>query len=75
MSSGEAVPSPLLALRRLKKKKEVKKTILVIFKNFEIFKFQFFGFTPLNFHHLIVKTASPGPEVSVPTLGSWEYGV
>ena len=52
-----------------------KKKILIIFENFEIFKFQFFGFTPLNFHHLIVKTASPGPEVSVPTLGSWEYGV
>ena len=27
----------------------------------------------MNFHHLIAETASPGPEVSVPTLGSWKY--
>ena len=43
---------------------------------FEILKFlivRFFRFTPLNFHHLIAETASPGPEVSVPTLGSWKY--
>ena len=32
-----------------------------------------FRFTPLNFPRLVAKTASPGPEVSVPTLGSWEY--
>ena len=26
---------------------------------------------PLNFIHLIAQTASPGPVVPVPTLGSW----
>ena len=35
--------------------------------------FRFVRFTFLNFHHLIAETASPGPEVSVPTLGSWKY--
>ena len=35
---------------------------------------RFFRFTPLNFHHLIAEAASPGPIVSVPTPGSWEYG-
>ena len=49
--------------------------MLIIFKKFKLFKFQFFRFTPLNFPRLAEKTASPGPEVSVPTLGSWEYGV
>ena len=27
----------------------------------------------MNFTHPIAKTASPGPVVSVPTLGSWKY--
>ena len=40
----------------------------------KFFNFQFFHVTPLNFPHLIAKTASPGPIVSVPTPGSWEYG-
>ena len=47
---------------------------LIISMFFLIFKFQFFHVTPLNFPHLIAKTASPGPIVSVPTPGSWEYG-
>ena len=55
----------------LKKKKITNKT-LYVFKHFEIFKFQFFHVTPSNFPHLIVKTASPGPVVSVPTPGSCE---
>ena len=42
-------------------------------KILEILKFQFFHFIPLNFHHLIAETASPGPVVLVPTLGSWKY--
>ena len=28
----------------------------------------------MNFPHLIAKTASPGPIVSVPAPGSWKYG-
>ena len=39
----------------------------------EIFQIQFFHVTPSNFARLIVKTASPGPIVWVPTLGSWKY--
>ena len=50
--------------------KNFKSMILVIFK---ISKFQFVHVTPSNFACLIVKTASPGPIVSVPTLGSWKY--
>ena len=38
-----------------------------------MFKFQLFHFIPLNFPRLVAKTASPGPEVSVPTLDSWDY--
>ena len=52
--------------------KNVKHVILIIFKMFEHFKFQFFRFTPLKFPRLVVKTASPGPVVSVPTPGSCE---
>ena len=58
-----------------KRKQKIKQKILVISKKNRNFSFQLFGFTPLNFPRLVVKTASPGPEVSVPTLGSWEYGV
>ena len=42
------------------------------FESFEISKFQFFGFISLNYPRLTVKTASPGPIVSVATPGSWE---
>ena len=37
---------------------------------FKQFDFQFFHVTPSNFPRLAVKTASPGPVVSVPTPGS-----
>ena len=53
-----------------KDKKEIKKKVSICFG---FFKFQFFHVTPSNFACLIVKTASPGPIVSVPTLGSWKY--
>ena len=45
----------------------------MILKSLKFICVGFFRFTPLNFHHLIAETASPGPEVSVPTLGSWKY--
>ena len=45
----------------------VKSAIFIIL---EIVKFQLFHITPSNFACLIVKTTSPGPAVSVPTLGS-----
>ena len=47
--------------------------MLVIFEIFKSFKFQFSHSNSLNFPRLVAKTASPGPEVSVPTPGSWEY--
>ena len=50
--------------------KNEEKNMFLIFKSFN---FQFFHVTPLNFHHLIAEIASPGPVVSVPTLGSWKY--
>ncbi len=40
---------------------------------FIYFIFQCFHCNSLNFLRLVAKTASPGPEVSVPTLGAWEY--
>ena len=55
-----------------KKNQKEKKEKLIISIFFEIFEFQFFHVTPLNFPRLIAKTASPGPTVSVPTPGSWE---
>ena len=45
----------------------------VIFQNFEILKFHVFLSVSLNFTILTAKTASPGPVVPVPILGSWEY--
>ena len=54
-------------------KRNFKKKKIVTFKNFEIFKFQFVGFISLNFPRLMLKTASPGPIVSVATPCSWEY--
>ena len=40
---------------------------------FEIVKSDVFNFIPSSFIILIAKTASPGPVVPVPTLGSWEF--
>ena len=41
---------------------------------FLILQIQCFQVIPLNFTHLIAKTASPGPVVPVPILGSWKFG-
>ena len=49
------------------------KTKKITFQKIEILKFQFSTEHSLTFPHLIAKTASPGPIISVPTLGSWEY--
>ena len=35
--------------------------------------FLMFHITSLNFHHLVAKTTSPDPKMSVPILGSWKY--
>ena len=55
----------------LKRKQQNRKS--TILNNFEMFKLELFHVTPSNFKCLILKAASPGPEVSVPTLGSWKY--
>ena len=45
----------------------------MIFNFFWNFQISVFYATPLNYACLIIKTASPGPIVSVPTPGSWEF--
>ena len=56
--------------KQLQKKQEIKQNF---YNSFEFLKFQFFHVTPSNSVCLVTKTASSGPEVSVPTLGSWKY--
>ena len=42
-------------------------------QNLKILKIQFSHSNSLNFPSLVAKTASPGPVVPVPTLGSWKF--
>ena len=56
-----------------KKKNRNNNESLYIFGNFWNVWILVFHVTPSNFVCLVVKTSSPGPIVSVPTLGSWEY--
>ncbi len=74
---GDGFSTPKNPYRHVPRSVEVVLNVRNVKNGFlEILKFlifRFFRFTPLNFHHLIAETASPGPEVSVPTPGSWKY--